>query len=438
MNSKSNRKRAPATTTEWLLQGEKIEFTISEETPRVSDEELNRRYVKGDVRIVTESARYPLAGILQMLDEADPEDPSGREKRYKLDPEYQRRHRWGVDRKSRLIESFLMNVPVPPVFLYERDLARFEVMDGRQRLTALKDFYANKFSLSGLQYWPELNGRFYSKEPKLPSKVKDGIDRRYISSIVLLKETAATEEEAARLKKIVFERLNSGGVKLSPQETRNAVYNGPLNHLCLELSKNEQFRTMWDLPLEPLSEAEEPDETEERDDDVGRRENAGRKMFQTMADVELVLRFFAYRQIGSFPGGLNKITELLDRFLIEGNKFPASVLRAYRTMFEQTILLVWNVFGSKAFCRLDGRGKPRGRATKIVYDPLMFAASHHSQGPLHSVLVERRDVLLAQLGLMYEKHGELFGGRRTNSVDVAERNARMTEAFSAALKKLGA
>jgi len=131
-----------------------------------------------------------------------------------------------------------MNVPVPPVFLYERDLARFEVMDGRQHLTALSEFYDNKFELNGLQYWAELNGRTYSK---LPSKVRDGIDRRYISSIILLKETASSEEQAAQLKKMVFERLNSGGVALSHQETRNAVYDGPLNQLCLELSKNPDF-----------------------------------------------------------------------------------------------------------------------------------------------------------------------------------------------------
>ncbi len=75
-------------------------------------------------------------------------------------------------------------MPVPPVFLYERDLARFEVMDGRQRLSALSDFYADKFELDGLQYWSDLDGRKYSQ---LPSKVRDGIDRRYISSIILLK-----------------------------------------------------------------------------------------------------------------------------------------------------------------------------------------------------------------------------------------------------------
>lgn len=91
-----------------------------------------------------------------MLKEGIEDESGNRESRYKLDPEYQRRHRWSVERKSRLVESFLMNVPVPPVFLYERDLARFKVMDGRQRLTALSDFYSDQFPLTGLQYWSDL------------------------------------------------------------------------------------------------------------------------------------------------------------------------------------------------------------------------------------------------------------------------------------------
>ena len=205
-----------------LLEFEKVSFDDRAIKPKVTDEELNSRYAKGEIRIVTEQARYPLAGILGMLKEEIEGDTGEKELRYKLDPEYQRRHRWSVERKSRLIESFLMNVPVPPVFLYERDLARFEVMDGRQRLTALSDFYADEFALTGLQYWSDLDGRKYSQ---LPSKVRDGIDRRYISSIILLKETATSEVQAAMLKKMVFERLNSGGVELTNQETRNAVYN---------------------------------------------------------------------------------------------------------------------------------------------------------------------------------------------------------------------
>lgn len=171
-----------------LLPGEKITFKAVCKSYEATDEELNRRYVKGDVRIVTESARYSLAGILSMLRETiTADDGSKTEARYKLDPEYQRRHRWNIQRKSRLIESFLMNVPVPPVFLYECDLARYEVMDGKQRLTALKEFYEDKFALKGLEYWPELEGRTYSK---LPGKVRDGIDRRYISSIFLVPDHA--------------------------------------------------------------------------------------------------------------------------------------------------------------------------------------------------------------------------------------------------------
>ncbi len=174
-----------------LLDFEMVSFVDDVSKPKATDEELNSRYAKGEIRIVTEQARYPLAGILSMLQETVESEGGVREPRYKLDPEYQRRHRWSAERKSRLIESFLINVPVPPVFLYERDLARFEVMDGRQRLTALSDFYADKFELTGLQYWSDLDGSKYSQ---LPSKVRDGIDRRYISSIILLKETAATDE----------------------------------------------------------------------------------------------------------------------------------------------------------------------------------------------------------------------------------------------------
>ncbi|TKD07872.1 DUF262 domain-containing protein [Polyangium fumosum] len=428
MSSKEAKGRALA----GLLPNEKIVFKPIDDLSAATDEDLNSRYVKGEVRIVTESARYPLAGILSMLEETvDLKDGSERELRYKLDPEYQRRHRWSDERKSRLIESFLMNVPVPPVFLFERDFARFEVMDGRQRLTALSEFYADKLVLCGLQYWPELNDRTYST---LPSKVRVGIDRRYISAIILLKETAPDEEQAAQLKKMVFERLNSGGVALSSQEARNAVYPGPLNQLCLDLSRNATFRAMWGIPGESSSTVTEDEDVEERDDST----NVGRRMFERMDDVELVLRFFAYRQIDSFPGGLNKISALLDWFLSAGNKFSVSLLESYRTMFERTVEFLFSVLGATAFCRLGPSGKHQGRPTKIVYDPLMFVASQYAQGNKRKSLVQGRQELLTQLGTMYAMHKKLFAGRSTNSAQTQERNVRMKEAFDAALAKLSA
>lgn len=421
----ASRKKNDPPSSGQLLDNEQISFGDDVAKPKASDEELNSRYVKGDIRIVTESARYSLAGILAMLQETVAlEGPDGRrELRYKLDPEYQRRHRWSVERKSRLIESFLMNVPVPPVFLYERDLARYEVMDGRQRLTALSEFYADKFALEGLQYWSDLDGRMYSQ---LPSKVRDGIDRRYISSIILLKETAATEEQAAMLKKMVFERLNSGGVELSSQETRNAVYNGPLNQLCLSLSESETFRRMWGIPLDPM--AVDADDTEVTNEST----NTGKRMFEKMEDVELVLRFFAYRQIGYFKAGLNKISEFLDRFLIGGNRFSQDILDSYRAMFESTVTFLWSALGGDAYCVIGASQRP----TKIVFDPVMYVANSDEVRAEHSRLLARKDLLRAELQTMYAKESELFSGRRTNFADTQQRNARVKEAFSAAIAKL--
>ena len=197
-----------------LFENEKIESgSRDSEVVKMSDEEINKKYRDGEIRIVTEQARYPLNTISSLLKSDD----------YKLNPEYQRRHRWSNKKRSVLIESLIMNVPLPPIFLYEFDYSSYEVMDGLQRLTAIASFYDDGFELEGLEKWPELNGRKYSKLPKL---VKQGIDRRYISSIILLHETAKSDDDADYLKQMVFDRINSGGEVLTPQEKRNANFDG--------------------------------------------------------------------------------------------------------------------------------------------------------------------------------------------------------------------
>ena len=80
-------------------------------------------------------------------------------------------------------------------------------MDGQQRITALRDFYADKLELTGLKQWPEINGRSYNT---LPDKIQAGLDRRSITSIVLLKESTSDEFEVSILRETVFERLNTG------------------------------------------------------------------------------------------------------------------------------------------------------------------------------------------------------------------------------------
>lgn len=126
------------------------------ENVAIDDETINEKYVRGEVRIVTEQGRHQLTSIPDMIDD----------KVVELNPEFQRRRRWDTRKQSKLIESFIMNVPIPPIFLYEDIYSHYEVMDGLQRLTAINDFYKDKLTLEGLEQWSELNGRTYSKLPE--------------------------------------------------------------------------------------------------------------------------------------------------------------------------------------------------------------------------------------------------------------------------------
>ena len=174
------------------------------------DADIAERYSRGEGRIIIETNREKLLGFIDQLNKTDYID---------LRPFYQRRPRWPVSKQSLLIESFIMNIPVPPVFLYERAYNSFEVMDGQQRITALRDFYENRFKLRGLEIWRELNGKSYHN---LPPAIKAGLDRRSLSSIVVLKESTGTEEDADFLREIVFERLNTGGTDLLPSATASS------------------------------------------------------------------------------------------------------------------------------------------------------------------------------------------------------------------------
>jgi len=329
------------------IEGEVFDLNKKKEEKIIrTDEETNDKYRKGEMRIITEQARYPVKGIKRMLDDTDD---------YKLNPEYQRRKRWDNGRKSRLIESFIMNVPLPPIFLYEYEYSKFEVMDGLQRLTSIYDFYSENFALEGLEYWKELNEKKYSE---LPSEIKRGIDRRFISSIILLEETAKSKKEAEELKQIVFERLNSGGEKLEPQETRNALYNGKMNQLCLELSSNDKFRKMWKIPLESDGE----NELLKNDD------------YRKMKDVELVLRFFAYRHFDKLSG--YTVEDFLDEYLKQANDYPDETIEKLKILFINSIDIVYELFGERAFM-LPELDKKAYKPVKTVYDPLMQSIAKH-------------------------------------------------------------
>lgn len=393
-----------------LLEKELMNFkrksTITKS--KVDHEAVNEKYTKGDVRIVTEQARYPLNTIVSMV----------KGNNFNLNPEFQRRHRWDIERKSKLIESFIINVPIPPVFLYEIDYSEYEVMDGLQRLTAISQFYNDEYELTGLTEWTELNGLKYSK---LPGKIKKGIDRRYLSSIILLQETAKEPEEAQRLKQMVFERLNSGGAKLKAQEIRNALYSGPFNSFCIKISRNKHFCKMWKIP--------EPDQAELLDKENARQEVILNPLYKEMADVELCLRFFAYRQIDSWLGSTMEV--FLDEYIKQANsEYSPALLIELEDLFNRTCELAFSIFGESAFClhrRRNGIELHYDRPTKVLYDPIMHVLS----AMLHKkdYLISKKNNIAELSKKLHLSNQELFDGRKTTKKDINARYIILKELF---------
>lgn len=397
-----------------LLPGESLSGHKTQITSPSSmlDEEINQKYVKGDVRIVTEQARYPLSSIASMVESKD----------YELNPEFQRRHRWSDEKKSRLIESLIMNVPIPPIFLYEDTFSHYEVMDGLQRMTAIYEFYRDKLKLEGLTEWPELNGRCYSS---LPDKIKRGIDRRYLSSIILLQETAKNQNEALILKQMVFERINSGGEKLTPQESRNAIYNGPLNKLCIQLARNKYLCKTWEVP---------PPVHDENGDEIITDTLVSNPTYSTMADVELVLRFFAHRQRVSFQS--YSLSDYLDFYLKNGNTFHQEVLSQLEELFKQTIEIAYLLLGQKAFWLYRKRSDNWNwykRPTTAVYDPMMYALSINISNKQE--LVEKKEVIREKIKEFYKMNYHAFEGRNTNQSILIQRNELFTNFFQETINR---
>ncbi len=370
----------------------------------LSTKEINTKYQRGEQRIVTESNREKLPNFVDAL---------SRPGYMELRPFYQRRSRWDESRQSRLIESFIINIPVPPVFLYEKAYNQYEVMDGQQRITAIKTFYNNDFALKGLELWPELNGMKYKD---LPKNVKDGLDRRSISSIVLLKESAPDDEDAILLRQLVFERLNTGGIKLERQEIRNALNEGKLNELLIKLSRLDNFRKVWELPLYT--------EEEETNHNLPIYE---KPFFQKMEDLEVVLRFFTLRHMSEYKYGLQGF---LDLYIIRANKFSKEDIQFLGDLFSGTLDTCLEIFGEHAFKIYEiEKAEWRKKPSKSVYDAQMIALSEILHKKDH--LIKNKNKILKLTLEIFEGEGvSILTGRASTKADVENRIQLFRDIFS--------
>lgn len=290
-----------------------------------------------------------------------------------IHPEYQRRLRWDRPKKSRLIESFLMNVPVPPIFLYEYDIGRYEVMDGQQRLSSVIEYFNNEFSLFGLKVWSSLNGRRFSQ---LPARIRRGLERAKLSSIILVSVTGGKPDPAiGDLRTQVFDRLNTGGEKLNAQELRNCLFSGPMNDLIVELAGNRRFTDVWGIPSHEENIGEDGSITDTL------RQNSS---YKQMKDCEIVLRFFAFREEQNIRGSVRAI---LDRYM-EQNRIPSEEeIRSYRDDFIRALELNVEVFGEATF-RLPPNEQGRRQLSRPLYDALMIAA-YELSGRTHEIIAAK-------------------------------------------------
>lgn len=355
---------------------------------KMSDSDINAKYESGEQRILTEMNREKLPSFVEALKKPGYMD---------LRPFYQRRARWDEKMQSRLIESFLVNIPVPPIILYEKDYNSYEVMDGQQRITAICEFYENKLELTGLELWSELNGRTYDK---LPAKIKAGIDRRSISSIVLITESTSDPEEALFLKQIAFERLNTGGVELSRQEVRNCLYYSKFNQLLLNLASNSIFAEAWAIPINNPSDLIE------------------NNLYKKMEDVELVLRFFALRHADDFRRGMEGF---LDLYMMKSLEFSDEDIEILKNIFIKTINLAHEIFKENLFKPFDPENDTwKDSAYKAYYDAVMVGFSRHLADA--DVLMEQKSRVIEETkGLFRTDKSKLFTGGGRTKADIQKR-----------------
>lgn len=381
---------APSENTMW----EKI---VPEPIRPPTDDEINQKYSKSELRIVTETNREQLPNFVAALKRQD---------WMSLQPFYQRRKRWDDKRKSKLIESFIMNIPVPPCFLYESEFARYEVMDGQQRISAISDFYENRFSLKGLEQWPELNGRIYDK---LPSEIKKGLDRRSISYIVLLKESTKTSDDEVLLRQQVFERLNTGGVELENQEIRHCIYHSAFDSLLVELSKNDLIREAWGLVLySPEEEHNPPDSL------------LNNSHFSKMRDVEFILRFFALRHAKQYRGGMQSF---LDQYMVRSRRFNDKDISLLRQLFLDTINLAHNIYGELLFKPWSTKENQWASQPQVAFADAVMVGLSSMLTRRDDLLAKRIQIIEATKQLIITSSVGAFTGQRNTKADVVDRLA---------------
>ena len=329
-----------------------------------SEEELDDQYAEDPVGfweakqrdLLTSVLDYNLSSLSNLV----------RTKQIDLSPSYQRRNRWKDDRKSALIESFLMNVPVPPIFLNEDEYGRYSVIDGKQRLIAVNDFLLGRFKLRGLKVFRELNRDTFDDLPQTLQTILE--TRANLRAIIILRQSDPD------IKYQVFRRLNTGGIRLNPQEIRNSAWPGELNTMILEESVSPAFHALLSI-----------------------KDKTRSAIYREMRDAEFLVRFFTFQNDWeTFSGGMGK---RLDDFMADNHALSKDEVERLRQEFRTAIRKVDAAFGEHAFKRwVPEKEYWRQQVLASLFDAETFGV----QGFDELALRDHQSELIAGLKALFE------------------------------------
>ena len=245
-------------------------------------------------------------------------------------PGFQRGFVWGLLEQSRFIESLILGLPVPNIFLaQDRDTKTLNIIDGQQRLKTLQRFLSGKFSLSNSKkIHPDLRGCYFNRDvsKSARSKVLDSADERTLSdsilhSIVIKPDISSDSPEYGQEYNNavvqIFRRLNTSGKALQPQEVRSCIFYGPLDDLLHSLNKNQAWRSLFGV------------------------EHSRYK------DVEAILRFFALYE--SFESYKAPMPSFLDKYMDKNRNMESEQLKNLVKVFELTMSQLVDACGESLF-----------------------------------------------------------------------------------------
>lgn len=290
-----------------------------------------------DRKLVTQPYDLAVKGLSQDI-ETD---------RIKLKIEYQRKYVWDSGKASRLIESLLLNIPIPVCYFAEDEDGAYEVIDGLQRLTTISRYLDKKFALNGLSVLSELNGkRFDQLEPREMRR----LENRTIRCIVI------TEDSNPDIKFDVFERLNTGAAMLTAQELRNSVYRGPFNDSLRGLAKEAAFTVL-----------------------MGGTANT------RMDHEELILRFFSLVEgVETYKPPLR---QFLNSYMRQNRKTVPS--DAQIALFRDCCATIGHVMGDAPFRGVNSKNP----VNKAVFDALMVATAYADRDEILEMAPQVKEAL---------------------------------------------